>query len=140
VVLVTLQRDAVRRAWLAAGWLGVGLVVFLSLTPTPPQVDLGAYTDKWEHATAYALLMWWFCQVQTSLSMRGATGLGLVALGIALEFAQRATQIRMFELSDMVAGALGVALGWLLAPPRMPNLLYWCERRLAAPADNPRGD
>ena len=65
-------------------------------------------------------------------------GLGLVALGIALEFAQRMTGIRMFEISDMVAGALGVALGWLLASPRTPNLLYWCQRWLAPSADSPR--
>ena len=72
---MTLHRDAVRRAWLAVGWFGVGLVVFLSLTPTPPEVDLGAYTDKWEHLTAYALLMWWFCQLQTSLSSQVRIGL-----------------------------------------------------------------
>lgn len=135
-----LPEDTVRKAWLAVGWFGVGLVVLLSLTPTPPQVDLGAYTDKWEHLSVYALLMWWFCQRQTALLTRALTGVGLVALGIALEFAQRMTGIRMFEISDMVAGALGVALGWLLAAPRTPNLLYWCQRWLARPADSPHGE
>jgi hypothetical protein len=136
-VAVTLRAEAVRRAWRAAGWVGIGLVVFLSLTPRPPEVDLGAYTDKWEHVTAYALLMWWFCQLRTSRSARAQTGLGLVALGIGLEFAQRMTGFRMFEISDMVAGTLGVALGWLLAPSRTPNLLGWCQRRLAPAADSP---
>jgi hypothetical protein len=116
------------------------MVMFLSLTLTPPQVDLGAYTDKWEHLTAYAVLMWWFCQLQTSLPGRAPIGAGLVALGIALEFAQRMLGIRMFEVSDMVAGTLGVALGWLLAPPRTPSLLGWCQRWLAPPADSPRGE
>jgi VanZ family protein len=137
-VAVTLRADAVRRAWLAAGWFGIGLVVFLSLTPRPPEIDLGAYTDKWEHVTTYALLMWWFCQVRTSLSARARTGLGLVALGIGLEFAQRMTGFRMFEVSDMVADTLGVALGWLLAPSRTPNLLSWCQRWMAPSADPPR--
>ena len=63
-----------------------------------------------------------------------------MALGIALEFAQRMTGFRMFEVADMVAGALGVTLGWLLAPPRTPNLLYWCQRWLAPPADSPGGE
>jgi hypothetical protein len=139
-MVVTLQGEGVRRAWLAVGWFGVGLVVFLSLTPTPPQVDLGAYTDKWEHLTAYAVLMWWFCQLQLFLSGRAQIGVGLIALGIALEFAQRVTGLRMFEVSDMVAGTLGVTLGWLLAPPRTPSLLGLCQRWLAPPADSPRGE
>ena len=64
---------------------------------------------------------------------------GVVGLtkSIALEFAQLATGIRMFEVSDMVAGALGIAFGWLLAQPRLPNLLRWLQRRLAPAADNP---
>jgi hypothetical protein len=136
---VTLQAEALRKAWRAVGWLGVGLVVFLSLTPAPPQVDLGAYTDKWEHLSAYALVMWWFCQLQLASSGRLLTGMGLIAMGIAIEFAQRATATRMFEVSDMVAGALGVGLGWLLATPRTPNALRWLQRWLASAADNPGG-
>jgi hypothetical protein len=62
--------------------------------------------------------------------------MGLIALGIAIEFAQRATATRMFEVSDMVAGALGVALGWLLAAPRTPNVLRLLQRRLAPAAEN----
>lgn len=133
------QADALRKAWLAAGWLGIGLVVFLSLIPAPPEVDLGAYTDKWEHMTAYAVLMWWFCQLRIAAPGQALTGTGLVALGIAIEFAQRATATRMFELSDMLAGALGVALGWLLAPPRTPNVLRWLQQRLAPAARHPSG-
>jgi hypothetical protein len=110
-------------------------VIYLSLTPTPPEVDLGEYTDKWGHASVYALLMWWFCQLQTALASRALTGLGLVALGIALEFAQDATAYRTFEVADMSAGAVGVAAGWLLAAPRTPNLLAWCTRLLAPGAD-----
>jgi hypothetical protein len=134
---MTLQADALRKAWLAAGWIGIGLVVFLSLTPRPPEVDLGAYTDKWEHLSAYAMLMWWFCQLRPALRAQGGTGVGLIVLGIGLEFAQRATGFRLFQLSDMVAGALGVALGWLLAAPRTPNVLRLLQRRLAPAADNP---
>jgi VanZ family protein len=135
--VVTLPGNAVRSAWLAVGWFGVGLVVFLSLIPTPPEVDLGAYTDKWEHLTVYALLMWWFCPLRTSLSWQVRIGLRLVALGIALEFAQRTTGFRSFEVSDMIAGTLGVVAGWVLAPPRTPSLLGWCQRWLTPPADSP---
>jgi VanZ family protein len=53
----------------------------------------------------------------------------MVALGIALEYAQRTTGYRSFDIADMVADAAGVAIGWLLAPPRLPNLLSWAEKR-----------
>ncbi len=132
-----LRMDSVRKAWLTAGWIGIVLVVYLSLTPTPPDLDLGAHTDKWEHMTAYAVLMWWFCQLRTSLPDRLQTAASLVALGIALEFGQRTTGFRSFEVADMVAGSMGVALGWLLAPPRTPDLLGWCERRRARAAEEP---
>ncbi len=138
--VVTFPGEAVRKAWLAVGWFGVGLVIYLSLTPTPPEVDLGEYGDKWEHMSVYALLMWWFCQLQAPITARALIGLGLVALGIALEFVQRMTGFRMFEVADMVAGGVGVTLGWLLASPRTPNLLYWCKRWLASPADSPRSE
>jgi hypothetical protein len=132
-----LRADAVRRGWLIGGWIGIALVVYLSLTPSPPEVDLGAYTDKWEHMSAYAVLMWWFCQLRTALPDRLWLALSLLALGIGLEFAQRMTQVRSFEISDMIAGAMGVAVGWLLAPPRTPQILAWFQRRLGRAAEEP---
>jgi hypothetical protein len=51
-----------------------------------------------------------------------------VALGIALEFVQGWTDYRTFEVADMVADALGVAVGWALAPPRLPNFLQLIEK------------
>ena len=132
-----MQQSALRKTWRAVGWLGVGLTVYLSLTPTPPQVDLGAYTDKWEHVSVYAVLMWWFCQLRTAASARAITGVALVGLGIALEFAQRMTEVRIFEVADMIAGTVGVTAGWVAAAPRTPNLLAWCERWLARTANSP---
>jgi VanZ family protein len=112
-----------RRFWLAVAWFGVGLIIFLSLTPSPPDIDLGKFSDKYEHVAAYAVLMLWFCQIYLSTVQRGCMALLLVVLGVALEFIQRATGYREFEVADMVAGASGVCLGWLLAPPRLPNCL-----------------
>lgn len=108
-------------AWLGLGWLGVGGVVVLSLIPSPPTgVEHG---DKLGHAGSYALLMWWFAQAWLRRDTRTLTAAGLLALGIALEFAQALTGYRSFSVADMAADGLGVALGWLLAPPRTPNLL-----------------
>ena len=116
--------------WQAAGWLGVGLIIFLSLTPAPPQIDI-ENGDKLGHLAAYGLVTLWFAQPYTGLRQRIWLAIGMVALGIAMEYAQRATGYRTFEVADMVADALGVAIGWLAAPPRLPNLLSWVEKRIA---------
>ena len=51
-------------------------------------------------------------------------------MGIAIEYLQRATGYRTFEVADMIADAVGVATGWLLAPPRLPHVLQWIEGRV----------
>jgi hypothetical protein len=120
-----------RRLWLGVAWFGVGLIIFLSLTPSPPDIDLGKFSDKYEHIAAYAVLMLWFCQIYLSTAQRGWIALLLITLGVTLEFLQRATGFRAFEVADMVAGASGVGLGWLLAPPRLPNWLTLAQSLLS---------
>ena len=99
-----------RRAGLALGWAGVAAVIYLSLTPAPPRIDLTG-GDKLGHLLAYAALTYWFCQFYFHKA-RLYYALGFVAMGIALEFAQGATGYRSFEVADMAANALGVAAGW----------------------------
>ncbi len=117
----------VRRAWWAVGWFGIGLVIYLSVMHDPPTIDV-PQGDKLGHAAAYATLMLWFAQLDAGLGYRRGTALGLVALGVALEFVQRAIGYRDFSYGDMLADAIGVALGWRLAPPRLPNLLALAQR------------
>jgi len=124
------DRGRIRRIWLAIGWLGIGLVVFLSLTPRLPELGI-EQGDKLGHFAAYALLMHWFAQIYSSRGSRWPWAIGLVALGVALELIQRWTGLRTFSYSDMVADSLGVGIGWLLAPPRLPSLLALAERWLA---------
>ena len=102
-----------RRAGLAIGWAAVAVVVYLSLTPAPPQVELD-HGDKLGHFLAYASLTWWFGQFY-SYRARAACALGFVAMGIALEFAQGALGYRSLELADMAANTLGAAAGWAAA-------------------------
>jgi len=47
-----------------------------------------------------------------------------------LEFAQGLTDYRVFEVADMVANATGVLLGWIIAPPRGPDVLRFMQRTL----------
>lgn len=100
-----------RASLLAGGWLYAAAIVFLSLTPRPPQIDV-EYGDKLGHLLSYGLLMFWFCFLYRAPKPRIFYALLWIAMGVALEFAQRATGTRSFELADMAANSLGVLLGW----------------------------
>jgi VanZ family protein len=96
-----------RRAGLALGWAWVVLIVYLSVTPSPPHIDV-EQSDKAGHLGLYLIAALLF-------SLLHYNCLGLVALGIALEFVQRWLGYRSFEVADMVADAVGVAAGFGLA-------------------------
>lgn len=117
---------SLRIPWLAVGWLGVAVVSYLTLAPNPPRIDLEE-GDKLQHLLAYGSLMLWFAQVRTGASERRATALLLLALGIVLELAQGLTGYREMSVLDALANASGVALGWLAAPPRSPNVFAWAS-------------
>jgi hypothetical protein len=72
--------------------------------------------------------MSWFANLYSGFARRAGFAAGFIALAVTLEFVQRWTGYRSFEVSDMVAGALGVAAGWATAPPRLPNYLSLAER------------
>ena len=116
------------RLWQAIGIALIGLVVYLSLTPRPIEVPV-EHGDKYGHILAYGTLMLWFAQIYLTQRARIGWAIGLVAMGIGLEFVQRMTGYRSFEIADMVADACGVIVGWLAAPPRLPNALRYLEAR-----------
>ncbi len=120
---------SLRTLWFGAGWVGVALVVYFSLVPDPPQIDMEE-GDKVQHLAAYAGLMLWFAQVLAGRTQRAILALLLVALGIALELAQGLTGYRSMSLADMAANTAGVALGWLAAPPRLPSAFGWVSTLL----------
>jgi hypothetical protein len=100
-----------RRAYLAAGWAWAAAIVWLSLTPSLPSIDV-SHGDKAGHFFSYAVLMFWFAQLY---ARRVLFAVGFIALGVALEFAQGASGFRSFDLLDMIANALGVFAGWAAA-------------------------
>lgn len=116
-----------RSAWLAAGWLLVGLVIYLSLTPHPPEPLSFDQADKLEHALAYASLSLWFCQIYLALRQRVVVVAALVIMGVALEFLQGASGYRMFETADMLANSCGVLSGFLLARTRLGRVFVLIE-------------
>jgi VanZ family protein len=112
----------VRKAWLACGWALVAAVVWLSLTPALPRVDI-EQSDKLAHLLGYGVIMFWFAQLYAGTARLGYA-LGFAAMGIGLEFAQGALGYRTYEVFDMFANTLGVVLGWaaaLIAPRALPG-------------------
>ena len=69
--------------------------------------------DKLGHFAAYGLLMLWFTQLYVARRSRAHAGV-FVAMGVALEFLQGALGYRSYDIVDMYANTLGVALGWAL--------------------------
>jgi len=114
--------------WATISWLVVATVIFLSLTPHPIKFDI-EQGDKLGHALGYMTVMVCFTQLYTR-RVHVWWGLGFIALGIALEYVQGWTGYRHFEYWDMVADAVGVAVGWLLGGTTMAHLVSGIERRI----------
>lgn len=88
--------------------------MWLSLTPSPPQVDF-SHGDKLGHFIAYGLLMLWFSLLYLKKMTRILYGVGFIAMGVGLEFLQGELGYRTYEVFDMYANTLGVLLGWVAA-------------------------
>jgi VanZ family protein len=104
------RRDLLRSLW----FLAIFVVVVASLLPADSlavrTLDRLPITDKTEHTAMYALLAF-LPALYERRGMVVATAVGLVALGVGLEFAQLASGWRKFETADMLADALGVGIG-----------------------------
>lgn len=83
----------------------------MSLTPQPPTIDV-EQGDKLGHFAAYGLLMLLFCEIYELPRTRLVYAAGFIAMGVALEYLQGMTGYRTFDVFDMVANGIGVALGW----------------------------
>ena len=120
------------RWWRAGGYALILLVIYLSLTRRPPDLDIDN-GDKLGHFLAYGSLMFWFAQLALERLPRLRWALAFVAMGITLEFVQGMTSYRSFDVIDMLANSVGVGLGWLLALPWRVPLFLRIETLLARP-------
>ncbi len=117
--------------WLTIGWVLIALIVYLSLTASPPEVFEFAFADKLKHLFAYSVLMGWFTQLYPSLKARGVWALALFLLGVAVEFIQGWSGYRFFDVADMAANSLGVLLGWWLSTKWLAGSLLRVDRVLS---------
>lgn len=100
------------RLWLGLWCCAIALVVMFSLLPAPDLPAVPAGGDKLEHLFAYFALAAGAVQLFATRRALAAAGVGLVALGIALEVAQfLLTSTRMMDAWDALANTLGVLAG-----------------------------
>ena len=119
-----------RRIWLILGWGMVFLVAVLSLIPSPQVLGPMLPSDIVIHLLAYSSLMLWFGCIYSTGRRYLVLGLGLILIGIVLEFLQGMTSYRSFEYKDMLVDVFGVLLGWLLSMTRISSLLIFVEQRI----------
>lgn len=117
------------RFWWGLGFAGVLAAIVMSLIPDPPSFP--GDSEGWvAHVVAYGTMMAWFARLEGSLRRRTAWALGLCAMGIGIEFVQGWTG-RTYDEADMIANAVGVLMGWLASPPRVPHGIAAADRWLA---------
>lgn len=103
------------RRWRAALLVLFIAVAYLALTPQPPkQMDTG--WDKLNHVLAFAALAFAGCMGwPQARDPRKTLLLGLLFLGAAIEVLQLIVPGRASEWSDLLADAIGIGCGGLLA-------------------------
>ncbi|KFN43494.1 VanZ family protein [Arenimonas oryziterrae] len=121
------------RLWLGVWIFGWLLCITLSLVH-PPQMDLDLPdSDKIGHCLAYGTLSAWAVLIFRTHRARLGAALSLIALGIAMEFAQGLlTDYRMMDARDALANTLGVLLGQALALTSAQDWLQQWDRRWAS--------
>jgi VanZ family protein len=109
--------------WLTGGWLLVLGVVVGSLVPGD-MLRAITISDKVMHAGTYFLLMVWFAGLYPR-TRHFLIAVTLIGLGIALDVAQGGTATRTFDLLDILADAVGIAIGLTLSVVLLGG---WCQR------------
>jgi VanZ family protein len=110
-----------QKRWLRILWLAAAIAVIVgSLLPGSsfPMRTLGQLniSDKVLHFAGYAVLAF-LPSLHERWPAVTATLLGAAALGVLLEFLQRLSWGRSFEVADMLADACGLMCGLLVALP-----------------------
>ncbi|ASJ71181.1 VanZ family protein [Granulosicoccus antarcticus] len=125
--LMTIRHLRFRRLWISVGVLMLLVVAVSSIIALPAPVKAVMLHDKVVHTLAYAGLMGWFSQIYRHDLTRLVLALGLVCMGVAIEFIQGMTPTRQFDVLDMVANTSGVLLSWALAYTWVGGTLAWLE-------------
>lgn len=119
--------------WLGLWLAAVGAVIVLSLLPPPAMaVQAPRNADKLLHFCAYFALAFAALQLFERRAILIACALGLIGLGLVLEWAQGALvpDIRSADPWDGLANSLGVLGAMALVRTPLASCLQELERRL----------
>lgn len=117
------------RLWLSLWCVAIAAVIVGSLLPAADLPPVPAGADKLEHFAGYAVLAAIAVQLFATRAALARAGLGLVALGIALEVLQSAlTSTRVMDGWDALANCLGVLAGLATVMAPWRDLLLQLER------------
>ncbi|WP_045765407.1 membrane protein [Xanthomonas albilineans] len=115
--------------WLGLWWLAIVVLIYLCMIPQPPQLLDMPEGDKVEHFLAYLLLAAGAVQLYAGPRAWTWAALGLLALGVGIEFAQGAwTSTRSADPFDALADALGVVAGMATVATPLRDVLWHLER------------
>lgn len=116
------------RLWLLMGLLLITCVFYASFTSRGLPLPRIPYGDKLLHMSAYAVLMGWFVQIFHHHKGRLCIAGLFIAMGIAIEFLQDFYFKRHFDVIDMLANTVGVALALLAGMTWLDSILVAIER------------
>ena len=103
-----------RRIWLGIGYLGILLIVTLSLIPATARPHTGA-GGEYEHGIAYALVGFAFGWGYRLLRPRLFFGVALMATAATLEVLQNFVPGRSPEVAGFLTSSFGAWMGLLAA-------------------------
>jgi VanZ family protein len=117
-----------RGYWIIIGYLLTAFVVVASLVKNPPEPVRFQGIDKVEHMLAYFAVTFWFSLIYHRKGARWMIALAFLALGVVLEYVQRLSGLRAFEVADMTADMAGVLCALLAAQTRLAWGLAFVEK------------
>jgi VanZ family protein len=127
-----IEGPKLRYAWLwwAMGYVLLAFTLNASLESHPTELPPLFAGDKVLHFTGYFLLATWFGGVARR-TRYWAVGLGLLLFSGLIEIAQGMMQHgRQAEWLDLLANALGITAGLVLATLGLGKWMIWVERLL----------
>lgn len=121
-----LTSSTASHTWAAVLAVLVAIVCYLALTPKPP-ASLNLGWDKLNHLAAFTALSFSACLCTPAAPLqRKRLLLGLLLLGGLIEILQRFVPGRSAEWADLLADAIGITCGTLMA-----SAMLWLATRTA---------
>lgn len=118
------------RLWLGLWIAAIVALIVVCLVPLDSLPPLPDNSDKVEHLLGYFLLAAAAVQLFGSRRALSLAAIGLIALGIGIEFAQGYTAYRSSDPADALANTLGVLLGMATVLSPWRDLLLRIEKGL----------